>query len=559
MRYTIWILYLFPFLASAQELMISHANGYHGEFDLTITCDSCDEIRYNVNGESLDNAMVYSNGIRINKALVSKNRLALRPTTAIPNIGVEGVEWHTWKAPGTYEKAVSIKCAGYKQDNRITRIYYRTFFFDENWSSFPTISLNINPKDFYDDSIGISVPGRTVNPTNSIWTGNYHQKGKNWERQIHYTFLKNGKTKQDTDVGVRIHGLKAGAVPQKSLRLYARKKVGAKHIKYKFEKSKNKKHKRIILRTPYSGHSSKVLSDVITHEIARPLNIDIMDYGFARTFINGEYWGLHMVRERIDEKYLVSHYSCKEEDIQIPGNYDQPEFQRLFDFLDSNDLSTSAAYNKFGQLLDLENFIDYVIVETHFRNTDWLQDNNNVTFWKEKGVRKWRLILIDMDACYQKVDGDMIEFMKEHNQSMISRIFFPLMENEVFKQEFIRRYNQLVDSLLSPARCFHIIDSLSDIVHEEMAPHVARWGHPTSVFTYVKDLDQMRAFVNERGEYAGKHLAGHFSIDTAKIRTTEQVFFISQDEKIVFASILGLLGFLVFFLIRRKKRRSKVT
>ena len=42
-----------------------------------------------------------------------------------------------------------------------------------------------------------------------------------------------------------------------------------------------------------------------------------------------------------------------------------------------------------------------------------------------------------------------------------------------------------------------------DIVHEEMAPHVARWGHPTSVFTYVKDLDQMRAFVNERGEYAG--------------------------------------------------------
>lgn len=98
-----------------------------------------------------------------------------------------------------------------------------------------------------------------------------------------------------------------------------------------------------------------------------------------------------------------------------------------------------------------------------------------------------------------------------------------------------------------------------DIVHEEMAPHVARWGHPPSVFTYVKDLDQMRAFVNERGEYAGKHLAGHFSVDTAKIRTTEQVFFISQDEKIVFASILGLLGFLVFFLIRRKKRRSKVT
>ncbi len=90
------------------------------------------------------------------------------------------------------------------------------------------------------------------------------------------------------------------------------------------------------------------------------------------------------------------------------------------------------------------------------------------------------------------------------------RLFFLRIKKNTRKPSNPRiEANHLVDSLLSPARCFHIIDSLSDIVHEEMAPHVARWGHPTSVFTYVKDLDQMRAFVNERGEYAGKHLAGY--------------------------------------------------
>jgi hypothetical protein len=542
----------------AQELLVSHENGFHGlEFNLELSCDKCDEIWYSIDGSDPKFRSKYSSPILISKNLVKENSIALIPTTVIPNIG-KGEKWHHWLEPGEYEKAVPIKIGGYLNGELITSYAYRTYFFESDWHLFPTFSLNIDPSELFDDSLGLFVPGIFVEPGNSIWTGNYHRKGENWERPVHVTYLKDSKTEQDKDLGMRIHGLKAGSAPQKSIRLYARKKYGSKSLNYQFEKGESKKHKRLLLRTPYSVHSSKIISDVVAHELARRLDIDIMDYGFARTFINGEYWGLHSVRERIDEHYLMEHYKVDKQDLIIPGNYDQPEFQQMFNILDSNDISIQNGLEKLGQILDLSNFTDYVICETYFRNTDWLVGNNNVTFWKERGKGKWRLVLIDMDACFQNPESDMIEFMKQERSSMISKLFFELMKNEAYKATFVSRYTELLLSDLSPKNCFHIIDSISQFIEPEMVKHIERWGHPTSVFDWKQDLDNMKDFVNIRATSVGKELEKHFDINTSEMNKVEAEFFISQDKKIIGLSFFGIIliiGFVIYY--RRRKRKEK--
>ena len=166
-----------------------------------------------------------------------------------------------------------------------------------------------------------------------------------------------------------------------------------------------------------------MINDVVAHELSRPLDLEIMDYGFSRTYINGEYWGLHIIRERVDEKYLSEHFNCNEDSILITGNYNQAEFQELFDFIDSHKMSLDENLSSFGKLIDLSNFTDYVICETFFSNQDWLLQNNNITFWKEKGKGKWRLILIDIDAGFQHPEDNMFEFMQLHKESMITKIF----------------------------------------------------------------------------------------------------------------------------------------
>ncbi len=549
--YSLFILNAGNFLG--QEMTLSHKNGYHGEiFTLIATCPNCSEIKYSLDGSDPSTGEILKNQLIISNALIPQEKIALKPTTAIPNTS-NNVEWHTWKPPGHYDRAIAIKVAGYKDNQRITDMHYRTFFFEENWDNFPTSSLFINVNDFYNDTVGISVPGIHAEPNNSVWTGNYHKKGHNWEKEIHWTFLRKGKTKQDKNLGVRIHGLKTGSAPQKSFRLYARNKYGSKSIKYKFNNNSKKKHKRILLRSLYSGHSSRLINDVVAHELSRPLDLEIMDYGFSRTYINGEYWGLHIIRERVDEKYLSEHFNCNEDSILIPGNYNQAEFQELFDFIDSHKMSLDENLSSFGKLIDLSNFTDYVICETFFSNQDWLLQNNNITFWKEKGKGKWRLVLIDIDAGFQHPEDNMFEFMQLHKESMITKIFNALMTNKNYQTDFTNRYAELLNTYLSPTRCFKIIDSISNIIAPHVPAHIDRWGHPTSTFAWNKDLDNMRSFVNDRATIISSEISNSLQLNTSNFGTVKTVHFISQDQKLI-ALVLIVLGIMFSVIIRIRKR-----
>jgi len=296
---------------------------------------------------------------------------------------------------------------------------------------------------------------------------------------------------------------------------------------------------------------------VIAHELARPLDLEIMDYGFTRTFINGEYWGLHMVRERIDERYIAEHFKCNEDSVLIPGNYDQREFQAIFDFIDHHDLSQNDAIARFGELIDISNFTDYIICETFFGNTDWLENNNNVTFWKEKGKGRWRLILIDIDAGFQQSKRNMFEFIKDHPESMITKIFTALIKNDAYKKRLTHRYAEVLNSHFTPKRCFKIVDSIHAIVEPQIGPHIARWGHPTSVFAWNKDIDNLRSFINERPIAVPDQIEFSLHVDASDMRGISGVFFVSQDEKIIGFSILGLLSiFLISIRIRRRKKRK---
>ena len=163
-----------------QELTLSHDNGYHGKiFTLVATCPNCSEIKYSLDGSDPRAGIILKNQLIISDALIPQEKIALKPTTAIPNRSNNN-EWHTWKPPTHYDCAIAIKIAGYKDNQRITDFHYRTFFFDKNWDNFPTSSLFISVPDFYNDTVGISVPGIHAEVNNSVWTGNYHKKGGNW-------------------------------------------------------------------------------------------------------------------------------------------------------------------------------------------------------------------------------------------------------------------------------------------------------------------------------------------------------------------------------------------
>ncbi len=152
------------------------------------------------------------------------------------------------------------------------------------------------------------MPGTHFEEEDPEWTGNYFERGEDWERPVHVEYYdQEGQLTFSQDAGIRTHGGKTRQRAQKSLRLYARKKYGTSYFKGQLLPQKQQdRYKRFLLRTPMASWFGQiVIKDAMAHDIVRDLDLDYQDFQPVIVYLNGEYWGIHTLRDRLDEYYIV--------------------------------------------------------------------------------------------------------------------------------------------------------------------------------------------------------------------------------------------------------------
>ena len=106
---------------------------------------------------------------------------------------------------------------------------------------------------------------------------------------------------------------------------------------------------------------------------------------YVHLFLNGMYWGLYNLAERVDEQFGKDHIGGDKSDIDVikieedGGNH----IEASAGTLDAWNLMTEtvtkatdeAYYQQLDTLLDIDNFIDYMIINQYAGNTDW--DHHN--------------------------------------------------------------------------------------------------------------------------------------------------------------------------------------
>ena len=74
-------------------------------------------------------------------------------------------------------------------------------------------------------------------------------------------------------------------------------------------------------------------------------------------------------------------------------------------------LENKDDYEFYKTKLDIENFIDYHILEMYLKNFDW--PANNIDAWKEKNEEgKWKWLFYDIDAAFGDYNYNMFKHMK---------------------------------------------------------------------------------------------------------------------------------------------------
>jgi hypothetical protein len=192
------------------------------------------------------------------------------------------------------------------------KIIHKHFFIgDELYEryNFPVFSLVTDSLNLFQYDTGIYIPGVKFEEIGWQWYpyGNYRERGRDWERISHISFFEENRNLIfETNSGIRVRGSGSACNPQKSLGIYFRNEYGVNKIDYQiFEDSNVQFFKRLILRSSGNDMLKTHFRDAVLTELLKPLDLELQNFRPAILFINGEYWGIHGIREKLDEYYIT--------------------------------------------------------------------------------------------------------------------------------------------------------------------------------------------------------------------------------------------------------------
>jgi hypothetical protein len=514
--------------SGSNNIIFSHNSGFYPDtIYLALTASNGDSIFYTTDGTNPTATSLPYTGTLTLGSLMSQNDV-------ITNISTSPY----WSIPVLDNfKAHIIRAATFNGGVMTSNIYDKTIFVEPDtnsrYSDLPIISIITDPGNLFDHDTGIYVPGVNFSASNSVWTGNYHERGEAWERLGNIQFFDStGTLLVDQNVGLRTHGGKGRNLPQKSLRFYARDEYGAPKINHRFFDVKDKRvFGRLVIRNSMSCWRKSVINDECTSYICRDLNIEVLDSRPTVVFINGEYWGLQSIREYFDEDYIAETYDLEEDSINIvlhgsgnrpthPADWGTVEGTNdghiiLYDFLNNNNLSADANYSYVNSMLDMRSIIDYYCAEIYFNNKDWPTNNNKL--WNFGTSGEWRQMLYDLDGgwsylgtSYNALSRALSATGSAQNAPYATFLLRKLMESSQFRDDFQNRMACLMQNEFSADTVNAAITLFKSKYTDGMPEHVSRWNDPGSVGAWNSNVNTMVGFANGRRSYVEGHMSAEF-------------------------------------------------
>jgi len=424
-----------------------------------------------------------------------------------------------------------------------------TYFIDEP-VHLPVVSLVTDPANLFDDQMGIYVVGTNGVADNcSDVPMNLNQ---DWERPVNVELYEtDGHAGLNQQAGVKIFGgCSRTRYPQKPLALYARSVYGSSSFAYPlFPDKPINQFESFLLRCSGDDQPLTLFRDALAQSVLIPdMDVDTQAYRPAVVYINGVYWGIHNLREKISEHYLASNYHLDADDINLlTGNPQNPwnviagsadHYNAMIEFIRASDMADPENYAIVQARMDVSQYIDYQIAQIYLAGADW--PCNNIKFWRANSgyYSRWRWICYDMDWTFLEPTRNLLTMATEEdcqctwpNPPWSTLLFRKLIENAKFRNEFIQRYAFYMNTTFRPERLLGIIEEMEARLAPEIPRHIERWGGQTvpdpepwvwptfdSVPRWEANVEVLKWFARERPQYARQQVIDFFQLSgTARL------------------------------------------
>ncbi len=428
-----------------------------------------------------------------------------------------------------YENALSITsntiiCARQVESGLLPSPFICKTYLFEHDHSLPILSVLANDDDLFNSETGVFVEGPNASSEWPYLGANYWEDLES-EVLFEYRNFKDSAFQGRADIAMH-GGRESRTQAQKTFKLLAKEKYGQAFFEFPFfdDKPDLNSFKRLVVRNASGDHNAGHCRDgfLQSYLLSKPLNLDANAYEPIVVYINGNYYGMMGLREKMDKYYLETNYGIKafdlleEQIVTLEG--DDEHFVSSYDFVLSHDLSNKHLYTQAASMFDLENMVDYFICQIGNNSTAWPQ--NNIKFWRGKlPSDKWRYLLFDMDISLGRHEWTIPEENSLLNKlssfadtNVFINTLYGFLENEAFRHYFFNRHQDIYNTTLHPEIMLPAFNEFVFRVEDEMPHHFDQWPSATFENWENVEIENIRNFIKERPAYAMQYMDDFFDL-----------------------------------------------
>ena len=433
---------------------------------------------------------------------------------------------------------------------------------DAHDSTLPVCFLVTDPDNLFNVDYGIYVVGshyqgktaatEWTTPSNDRKLGaNYNQRGREWERPAHWTYTSSGGKEVlfESDLMIRIFGSFSRYQRQRNFALIARKGYGGSTLDYPFFSNRPfDSYESLVLRCSAKDAVATKIRDCLMTGLLEDGGVDLCVQAYVQTalYLNGQYWGVYNLREKVSRAYIAQHYSVTNKDsidilrgngVLVSGDPKAvDDYNALIDFCKSKncDLSNYGDYEYVCSQMDVENFALYCAAEIIVGNND----SGNIKWWRSSEKDgKWRWIYYDFCDAMARNDEKDDSVTNGYRRDFFSKYFNPeghgagkgfstvlarsLLKNNEFVEIFLKACALMVNDVYSPEKINAKVDVLSSTIASEIEWDFPRWD--LTVKNWKAHINNVRGYANHYQEYYFKYLKAYIKKNTNYKLTDEKM------------------------------------
>ncbi len=411
-----------------------------------------------------------------------------------------------------------------------------TYLIKEDSITLPVVSISIQPFYLFDPVKGVFKRGPSAGTKFPFKGANYYSRK---EFPCYAEFFETDRQRVfHSNLGFKIFGGMSRIFPQKSFSLYASSsRYGSKYIRHQlFPEKEQKKYKRLILRNSGSDFGETHFRDALITSLGKDIGLEVQAYRPSIVFINGDYWGIYNMREKLTRHYIAENFGYDKDSINLiehrkdvnAGTRKSYDAMRIF--MGKNSLASQENFDHVSSIMDVENFMEYEILQIYIDNQD---AGGNIKFWQpqvEGG--KWRWILFDTDfgLGHYGRDGYKNNSLEFHtkpngpawpNPPWSTLNLRSLLQNKAFQKQFVNRFLDRLNYTFDSTYILPRMDSMIAVIRPELPRHWARWDLKAS--RWQKEVERIRSFVRLRPPFMREFLQAKFPYVGAEVALEVQV------------------------------------